>query len=213
MTAPVPEIMDTSSCITCQHKCTLRINYGLVYYWIAKWFWMLINFNVIFCGGVTLSPLGMSATIWPIVPPRDDGWWVWGSRWNENWLGKWKCSYAPQIPNDLTWCRTWAAAVGSRLAACKSRCRLVRSTIYTAHRFQCSCSCRDPCCNSVFYAFCGQLQKWHWKGGHGTEPTDRIASAVSLMRSLLPTVLKPNRAWGPVIRPFNKAIIVITTTP
>jgi hypothetical protein len=37
------------------------------------------------CGGVRLSPLGNWATIWPIVPDPDDRWWVWSSRWNENW--------------------------------------------------------------------------------------------------------------------------------
>jgi hypothetical protein len=38
-------------------------------------------------GGVRLSPLGTSATNWPIVPAPDDRWWVWSSRWNENWQG------------------------------------------------------------------------------------------------------------------------------
>jgi hypothetical protein len=40
-------------------------------------------------GGVRLSPLGTSATNWPIVPAPDCGWrWMWSSRWNENWQGK-----------------------------------------------------------------------------------------------------------------------------
>jgi hypothetical protein len=43
-------------------------------------------------GGVRLSPLGTSATNWPIVPAPDDSWWVWSSRWNENWEGKPKYS-------------------------------------------------------------------------------------------------------------------------
>jgi hypothetical protein len=38
-------------------------------------------------GGVRLSPLGTSATNWPIVPAPDDRWWVWSSQWNENWQG------------------------------------------------------------------------------------------------------------------------------
>jgi hypothetical protein len=42
--------------------------------------------------GVRLSPLGTSANIWPIVPAPDDRWWVWSSRWNENWQGKPKYS-------------------------------------------------------------------------------------------------------------------------
>jgi hypothetical protein len=42
---------------------------------------------------VRLSPLGTSATAWPIVPAPDDRWWwMWTSRWNENWQGKPKCS-------------------------------------------------------------------------------------------------------------------------
>jgi hypothetical protein len=37
---------------------------------------------------VRLSPLGTAATNWPIVPAPDDRrWWVWSSRWNENWQG------------------------------------------------------------------------------------------------------------------------------
>jgi hypothetical protein len=38
-------------------------------------------------GGVRLSPLGTSATNWPTVPAPDDRWWMWCSRWNENWQG------------------------------------------------------------------------------------------------------------------------------
>jgi hypothetical protein len=49
------------------------------------------NLFIISCGGVRLSPLGTSVTIWPIVPAPDDR-WVWSSRWNENWQGKPKCS-------------------------------------------------------------------------------------------------------------------------
>jgi hypothetical protein len=29
---------------------------------------------------------------WPIVPAPDDRWWLWSSRWNENWQGKPKYS-------------------------------------------------------------------------------------------------------------------------
>jgi hypothetical protein len=39
-----------------------------------------------------LSPFGTSDTIWPIVPGPDDRWWLWNSRWNENWQGKPKYS-------------------------------------------------------------------------------------------------------------------------
>jgi hypothetical protein len=39
-----------------------------------------------------LSALGTSATNWPIVPAQDNRWWVWSSRWNEDWQGKPKYS-------------------------------------------------------------------------------------------------------------------------
>jgi hypothetical protein len=44
-------------------------------------------FSLVSCCRVRLSPLGTSATNWPIVPASDDRWWVWCSRWNENWQG------------------------------------------------------------------------------------------------------------------------------
>jgi hypothetical protein len=51
---------------------------------------ILLNIDFFkYLGGVRLSPLGTSATNWPIVPaPGDRWWWVWSSRWNENWQGK-----------------------------------------------------------------------------------------------------------------------------
>jgi hypothetical protein len=48
----------------------------------------LYSVFLVSCGGVRLSPLGTSATNWPILPALDDRWWVWSSRWNENWQGK-----------------------------------------------------------------------------------------------------------------------------
>jgi hypothetical protein len=59
-------------------------------------------------GGVRLSPLGMSATKWPIVPAPDDRWWAWSSRWNENWQGKPKysektCPSATLSTTNNTW--------------------------------------------------------------------------------------------------------------
>jgi hypothetical protein len=50
------------------------------------------TWTVSFLERVRLSPLGMSATIWPIVPDLDDRRWVWSSQWNENWHGKPKYS-------------------------------------------------------------------------------------------------------------------------
>jgi hypothetical protein len=46
------------------------------------------RFSLIILSGVRLSPLGTSATNWPIVPAPDDRWWVWSSRWNDNLQGK-----------------------------------------------------------------------------------------------------------------------------
>jgi hypothetical protein len=70
------------------------------------------------CGGASLSPLGTLASIWPIVPARDDRWWwVWSSRWNENWQGKPKysektCSNATLSTTNPTWSEltAWAMA-------------------------------------------------------------------------------------------------------
>jgi hypothetical protein len=58
---------------------------------------------------VRLSPLGTSATNWPVVPAPDDRWlWLWSSRWNENWRGKPKYpektySSATMSTTNLTW--------------------------------------------------------------------------------------------------------------
>jgi hypothetical protein len=42
---------------------------------------------------VTFLGVGTSATIWATMPALDDRWWwMWSSRWNENWQGKPKCS-------------------------------------------------------------------------------------------------------------------------
>jgi hypothetical protein len=71
---------------------------------------MISDLVVIFFswGGVWLSPLGTSATNWPIVPAPDDGWWVWSSRWNENWQGRLKysektCPSATLSTTNPTW--------------------------------------------------------------------------------------------------------------
>jgi hypothetical protein len=51
-----------------------------------------------------LSPLGTSAINWPIVPAPDNRWWVWSSRWNENWQGKPK--YSDKTRPSATSCTT-----------------------------------------------------------------------------------------------------------
>jgi hypothetical protein len=61
------------------------------------------------CGGVRLSPLGTSANIWPIVTaPDDKWWWMWSSRWSDNWQGKPKysektCPSATLSTTNPTW--------------------------------------------------------------------------------------------------------------
>jgi hypothetical protein len=52
-----------------------------------------VCFFLISWGGVRLSsPLGTSATNWPIVPSQERWWRMWNSQWNENWHGKPKYS-------------------------------------------------------------------------------------------------------------------------
>jgi hypothetical protein len=54
---------------------------------------LLRVFFLVSWGGMRLSLLGTFATIWPIVPAPDDRWWwMWRSRWDENWQGKPKYS-------------------------------------------------------------------------------------------------------------------------
>jgi hypothetical protein len=73
-----------------------------IYFFIYKVSW----------GGVRLSSLGMSATIWHIIPVTDDRWWlVWSNRWNENWQEKSKYSEKTYPiatftqKSDMTWPR------------------------------------------------------------------------------------------------------------
>jgi hypothetical protein len=69
--------------------------------------------------GERLSPLGTSATIWPILQAPDGRWLVWSSRWNRrNRSTRRKPAPVPlcppQIPRDLAWARTRSAAVEIR---------------------------------------------------------------------------------------------------
>jgi hypothetical protein len=45
-----------------------------------------VDIFLVSCSGMRLSPLGRSATNWPIVPAPDDR-WIWSIWWNENWHG------------------------------------------------------------------------------------------------------------------------------
>jgi hypothetical protein len=65
---------------------------------------LLVSFS-----GVRLRPLGTSATVWPTVPALNDRWWwMWSSRWNENWEVKLKysektCPSATLSTTNPTW--------------------------------------------------------------------------------------------------------------
>jgi hypothetical protein len=69
-----------------------------------------ISFLFFFWGGVRLSPLVKSASIWPIVPSTDNR-RMWSGRWNENFKVKRSTRrkpvpvplYPPQIPHEVTW--------------------------------------------------------------------------------------------------------------
>jgi hypothetical protein len=76
---------------------------GLAFFFLVSW------------GGLRLSPLGTSATVWPIVPAPEDRWWVWSNWWNENWQRKPKYSEKTCRSATLsTTNRTWAD-LGSNL--------------------------------------------------------------------------------------------------
>jgi hypothetical protein len=67
------------------------------------------NIFLEYWGGARLSPLGTAATNWPTLPAPDDRWWwVWSSRWNEDWQGKLKysektCPIATLFTKNPTW--------------------------------------------------------------------------------------------------------------
>jgi hypothetical protein len=71
---------------------------------------MLVFFFLGSWGGVRISPLSTSATIWPTLPDLDDGWWwgwVWSNRRND-WQGKQKyseksCPIATLSTTNPTW--------------------------------------------------------------------------------------------------------------
>jgi hypothetical protein len=59
-------------------------------------------------GGVRQSSIGTSATNWPTAPAPSGRWWVWSSRWNENWQEKPKysdktCPSATLSTTNPTW--------------------------------------------------------------------------------------------------------------
>jgi hypothetical protein len=59
---------------------------------ISPTWYVSVVFLLVSWDWVRPSPLGTPATNWPILPAPDDRWWVWISRWNENWQGKPKYS-------------------------------------------------------------------------------------------------------------------------
>jgi hypothetical protein len=77
----------------------LQWNVCLFVYSITLWHHGL-SFLLLFSYGVRPSPLGSTATVWPVVPALDDRWWWW--------------LWRPQIPHDLIRARTRAVAMGNR---------------------------------------------------------------------------------------------------
>jgi hypothetical protein len=85
---------------------------------LLYWFFLLVSL-----GGVRLSPLGTSATVGLLYQPRmidDDDYGAVGGMRIGRGNGSTRRKPAPvpfcppQIPHDLTWDRTRAAAVGSQ---------------------------------------------------------------------------------------------------
>jgi hypothetical protein len=114
------------------------------------------HFFLVSWGGVRLSPLGTSATNWPIVPAPDDRWWwMWSSRWNENWHGNRSTQRKPalvplcppQIPHDLTWAWTRSAAVGS----------LCCGTVYCTYLLTYSLALRSYRNRDILYDACALI--------------------------------------------------------
>jgi hypothetical protein len=120
-------------------------------------------------GTVRLRPLGTSDTNWPIVKAQDDRWWwVWRTRWNENWQGKPKyaentylsATLSTTNPTWLTWARTRAAVVRSR--------QLTAWAMAQSQRGLCIQECANGCSPSetsfritslrydIHYTFCRQ---------------------------------------------------------
>jgi hypothetical protein len=95
-----------------------------------------ILFFLVSWSGVRLSPLGTSAANWPTIPALldvDKCGSVGGMRISR---GN-RCTSIkpapvplcpPKIPHDLTWARTWAAAVGSRRLTAWTMARPIRGT-------------------------------------------------------------------------------------
>jgi hypothetical protein len=57
---------------------------------------------------IQLCCLSAVGHCWPIVPARDDRWWLWSSSWNEDWQGKPKysektCPSATLSTTNPTW--------------------------------------------------------------------------------------------------------------
>jgi hypothetical protein len=93
-------------------------------------------------GEVRLSPLGMSASNWPIVPAPDDRWWVWTSRWSENYQGKEKYSEKTCPSATLSTINPTGPDLRSNPGhSCRKPAtnRLSYGTTSRWRKFQCSC--------------------------------------------------------------------------
>jgi hypothetical protein len=78
---------------------------------------------------------------WPIVPAQDGRWWLWSSQWNEDWHRNRSTRRTPapvplcppQIPHELTWDRTRAAALGSQRLTAWAMARPYRLHLISEH--------------------------------------------------------------------------------
>jgi hypothetical protein len=74
-------------------RCFPEKYFNILFTWLRVYEVCVCSFSLVSWGGVRQIPLGTSATNWPVVPAADDrSWWLWSSRWNENWQGKHKYS-------------------------------------------------------------------------------------------------------------------------
>jgi hypothetical protein len=70
-----------------RQKCSGTTPTECLKYSLTKNVYTVSLFFLVLWGGVRLSPLGTSATNWPIVLAPDDR-WAQSISWNENWQGK-----------------------------------------------------------------------------------------------------------------------------
>jgi hypothetical protein len=121
-------------------------------------------------GGVRLSPLGTSATNWPIVPAQDDR-WVSSICWNENWQGKPKYSEKTCHSATLSTTNPTLPDLGSNPGSRVGKPATNRLGYGTAWPYRiCNVDCQDKRsvqieCNHLSDAFFMYIVTWSRKAG------------------------------------------------